>query len=80
MAFFLFFQNLVNSKEDAAFLDIAELVVDRRAEHAHGRRQAHVGIDQRRDVKPLFAYCGIQDFVIFLEVAAGEHSRELREV
>ena len=50
MALFLLFENLGDGEEDAGLLDIAELVIYRRAEYLHRGRQRHVGVHQRRDV------------------------------
>ena len=68
---------LVDGNEDARLLDVAETVVDGRSEELHRRREAHVGIDQRRDVVAQGTYLTVQDAVVFVEVAAGEKLLQL---
>ena len=58
----------VEFDEDARFDDVAELVVDAGAERLHGRRQIHIGIDQRRDVDAHFLDLPLEDFIVFPEV------------
>lgn len=64
MALFFFFEDFRDGEEDAALLDVAEFVVDGCAEHAHRRRQAHVGVDQRRDVVAVAAYLGVEYLIV----------------
>ena len=67
MTLLLFLEYLGYSKKYAGLLDIAELIVYCRAEHAHRGRQSHVGIDKRRDIVPMIAYGLVEYLVIFLE-------------
>ena len=52
--------NLVEVDEDARLLHVAKLAVDGRAQQQHLGRQAHVGVDQRRDVDAVLADEGVQ--------------------
>lgn len=73
----LLLEDFGDDKEDAAFLHVAELVVDRSAEHAHRGRQAHVGVDQGRDVVAELAHLAVKDLIVGLEIGAGEELRHL---
>lgn len=61
-------QNLVDGDEDARFLDVAERVVDGGAEDAHRGAQAHVGVDEGRNVETELADGTVKDAVVFLKV------------
>ena len=62
----------VDNKEDAAFLDVAELVVYRGPKHSHGWRQAHICVDQRRDVVSVVADGFVENFIVILECVVDE--------
>ena len=68
MAHALLFKYLVNSNQDACFLNIAKAIVDGGAKKLHGGRQAHVGINQRRNVVAQLTYLAVQDAIVGLEV------------
>ena len=70
VAFFLFFEYLVDGNEYARLLDVAKLVVDGGAEHAHRGRQAHVAVDQRRYVEAQGAHLLVEYLVVVLEGVA----------
>ena len=70
-------QYLVHSYEYAGFLHLAELVVDGGAEHAHGGTEAHVGVDQRRNVVAALAHLGVEYAVVGLEVVVYEEFGKL---
>ena len=63
----LLLEDFFYCNKDTRLLDIAETVVDSRAEEFHGGRKAHVGINQRGNVIAEFANFAIQDLIIFLE-------------
>ena len=63
----LFFQNFINRNQNTGFFHISEAVIDSRTKHTHRRRQAHVGIYQRRNVVAQFADFRIQHLIVFLE-------------
>ena len=58
----------VEFDEDAGFDDVAELVIDARAERFHGRRKVHVSIDQRRNVDAQPLDLPLEDLVVLAEV------------
>ena len=64
---FFLFKYFRYGKKYTAFLHIAKLVVDRRAEHPHRRRQAHVGVDKRRYVVAILPDGFVEYLVVFLE-------------
>ena len=70
-------QYLVHCYEYACFLHLAELVVDGGAEHAHGGTEAHVGVDQWRNVVAALAHLGVEYAVVGLEVVVYEELGEL---
>ena len=72
MAHALLFKYLVNSNQDACFLNIAKAIVDGGAKKLHGGRQAHVGINQRRNVVAQLTYLAVQDAIVGLEVVFAE--------
>ena len=80
MAAFLVVGDFVNLDEDAAFFHASKLMVDSGAEHAHGGREAHVGIDERRDVDALASDVVVEPPVVFLEIVAVEERCHFLEV
>ena len=80
VAAFLFFEDLVDGEEYAAFFDIAKFVVDCRSKHSHGGRQAHVGVDERRDVEAVGADFAVENLVVVFECVAGEELLHFRGV
>ena len=70
-------QYLVHCYEYAGFLHLAELVVDGGAEHAHGGTEAHVGVDQWRNVVAALAHLGVEYAVVGLEVVVYEELGKL---
>ena len=72
MADALLCQDFVHGYQDACFLHVAELIVDGSAEHPHRRAEAHVGIDQGRDVVAQLADFPVQNLVVILEVIFAE--------
>ena len=76
MSFFLFLEHFRESDEDAAFLYVAEFVVYCRAEHLHCRRETHVGVYERRDVKPLLTHRVVENAVVLAVVVSAEKPRE----
>ena len=77
MAYTLVGDDLVDSDEDTRLLDVAEALVDRRAEDTHLGRECHVGIDQRRDVQPDLTYRLVQRTVVLQTVIRGEKPSDL---
>ena len=67
MSSFFFLKYLVDNKEDAAFLDVAELVVYRGSKHSHGWRQTHICVDQRRDIVSVVADGFVENLIVVLE-------------
>lgn len=62
----------VEFDEDACLDDVAELVVDAGAERFHGRRQVHIGVDQRRDVDAQLLDLMLEDLVVARKVIGRE--------
>lgn len=73
VALLFLFEDLGDGEEDACLFDIAELVVDGGAEHAHGGRQAHIGVDERRDVDAVGTDGFVEYLVIVEIVGTGEY-------
>lgn len=73
-------EDLVDGDEDACLLDVAEAVVDGGAKHAHGGREAHIGVDERWNIVPARANLAVEDTVVGLEVVLAEELRELLAV
>lgn len=80
MSLFFFFEYLVDGKKDAAFLNIAEFVVDSGAKHSHCRRQPHIGMYKWRDIVAVTAHKGIEYAEIRFEITAIEYLIELYRV
>lgn len=72
MALFFLVEDFVDAHEDACFFNVAEFVVYGGSECAHGGRQAHVGVDERRDVESVVADVCVEDFVVVLEISGVE--------
>ena len=68
----LAFEYFIDGNEYARFLHIAESVVDGGAEELLPRTEAHVGIDEWRDVVSELADFGIEYLVILTEVVLRE--------
>ncbi len=49
MAFDLLDIEFAERNQDTRFLDIAEVRIESRVENLHRRREAHIGIDERRN-------------------------------
>jgi hypothetical protein len=77
MAHTLVGDDLVDSDEDTRLLDVAEVLVDRRAEDTHLGRECHVGIDQRGDIQPDLTYRLVQRTVVLQTVIRGEELADL---
>ena len=73
----LLVKNLVHGNEDARLLHVAEAVVDGGAEELHRGREAHVGVDQRRDVVAQLAHLAVENAVVGLEVILAEQLAQL---
>jgi len=63
----LFLEYVGNRKEYTTLLYIAKLVIDSRSKHLHCRREAHIGVDKRRDIEAVFPHLMIEYLVILLE-------------
>ena len=64
MALLFLFKYFIDGKEYAGFLHIAKFIVDGGAKHLHCRRQAHVGVDKRRDIEAMCPYGTIEYAVV----------------
>ena len=64
MALLLLLQDFVDGDQQARLLHVAEAPIDGRAERPHLWREAHVGIDEWRNVQPPLTYLLIQDPII----------------
>lgn len=78
MTLFFFFENFRYLEEYTAFLNISEDVVDSRTEEFHGRAEAHVSVDEGRDIAVVGANQGIKNLVVFLERSAVENVLDFR--
>ena len=76
MPLFLFLKYLIDSHENAALLDVAELVVDSRTKHPHRRRQPHIGMDKRRNSIAMSSHMSIEYAEVALEIATVEELTE----
>ena len=76
----LLLEDLLDGDEDAGLLDVAEAVVDGGAEELHRGREAHIGIDQRRDVVTQLTDLGVEDALVFLEIGLAEECLEFLRV
>ena len=77
MAHALLVVNLLNGDEDTCLFHVAEAIVDGRAEHLHGWREGHIGVDEWRDIESFLAYLSVQSLVVFLELRLVEYLRQL---
>ena len=77
MAFALLFQDFVDGDENAGFFDVAERVVDGRAEYAHGGRKTHVRADKRRDVETALAHGTVKNLIVGAEIVFDKELAEL---
>ncbi len=73
-------EDLVDGDEDASLLDVAEAVVDGGAKHAHGGREAHVGVDEWWNIVPARANLSVEDAIVGLEVVLTEEFCQLLAV
>ena len=64
----LLLKDFVNGNEDARLFDFAKAIVNCRAEEFHGGRQAHISIDQRRNVVAQLADFAVQNTLICIEI------------
>lgn len=69
-------QYLVDGDEDAGFLDVAKRVVDGGTEDAHRWAEAHVGIDEGRNVEAELADGAVEDAVVFLKIVVRKERTE----
>ena len=73
-------EDLIYGDEDASLFDVAEAIVDGRAEHSHRGREAHVGVDQRRDIVATGPHLVVEDSVVGLEIVLREERGQLLAV
>ena len=68
----LFFKNLVDGKEDAGFLNIAESIVDSCAKHLHSGTETHIGVYERGNVNSVVPDSLIQNLIVLGKSGSGE--------
>src|SRR5690606_23260724 len=74
MTVFFHLVYIVDRDEYACFFYFTKLVIHRRAEGHHRRREVHVGIDQRRNVFAQFPYSFVQYFIAFFIIQPVEYA------
>ncbi len=65
----LFFEYLVYLDEDTRLFNLSEFIVYGGSKEPHGGRQAHISINQRRNVIPQRTYFPVENFIILLKAA-----------
>jgi hypothetical protein len=73
---FFLLKNVSNVHNKSRLPHITKLIVDGGAEDAHGGREGHIGIDQRRNVAAQLLGLLLQYDIVFLIVFAMEYGRE----
>ena len=76
MPVFFSSKNVSNVHNKSRLPHITKLIVDGGAENAHGGREGHIGIDQRRNVAAQLLGLLLQYDIVFLIVLAMEYGRE----